>query len=223
MRRTTRGLAAAAGIAGSAGFGGAARATALVVGNTLTNGPLTFTVSSCTYQVDGVSGACGSLQMLTSGNGVQITGASGGNIFSETTSTYRSVDDLQLDLSVATSAGTTINGASVAIAGSPTSGTDSTNVRGSETIYDQNLSQLGSILTATLAAPTMSTSFVAQAAINLSKDFGIFATPSNNVTDSLASITETFSVATSVPEPGAIMLLSGFIGVLGLVRRRRTA
>ena len=221
MRRMTLGLAAAAVIAGSVGFGGAARATTLLVNNALTNGSLTFTVSSCTYQVDGTTAAnCGALQMLSSGNGVQIT-ATSGSIFSDTSSSYRSTDDLQLDLTVTSSAGAILTGASVAIAGSGDQA--SAIMGGSETVYDASANPLGSVMNVNLGAPNASTNFAAQATLGLVKDFGIFQTPTNGVTDTLSSITETFTTTAAVPEPTSIALLATSIClVFGVSRRRAT-
>ena len=78
MRRTTLGLAAAAVIAGSLGFGGVAKAgvgpVTLNVNNSVTAGSDTWVVQTCTYNG---AGGCSDLAMTATGTGVTVSGWTG--------------------------------------------------------------------------------------------------------------------------------------------------
>lgn len=204
-----------------------AGAIALAPSASLTLDGLTITVTSCSYDDGGRSGACPSDLYIAPTSGPDasvIIGADSGDILSYTCTSGPTCTsgayDLSVTLSVTTVSGkSTLKGASVTVAaGSGTTG-NLADIGGSETIYDANNSTQLCFLPATAAGPSAACSFAGQNNLQAVKDFGLGINdlPNGN-TLQLASITESFTPA---PEPASIASLLAGVSALAAVRRKR--
>lgn len=195
MRRMTLGLAAAV-IAGSLGFGGAARASVtLVAGNSLTVGDLTWSVVSCTF----TNSSCGNLAMSLYGTGIVITG-------NPPPATITSVAGAGVDFT-ATIEEFTISGANTIGSASLTSnggtGADSATI-----VNAFSNVTIGFVGNAASLHPTASIAFTPVNDVYYKMD--------NNVTAGLVSV----AGGTPVPEPAAFGLFAFALLAVAAVRLR---
>ena len=220
MRRMTLGLAAAAVIAGSVGFGGAARATPAYVllsdnVTTLTNGSgETWAVNSC----GGTNVLCSNLAMQLSGGGIIISGFSAGPAFPSLASVVTSPAspaDFTVAIEEYTSGANSITSASlVAVGGTAKS------IGGQITIGSTNHSlNAGNYVNVTLAASSVgnaASGYPSSIAFNSAQNDVIYNMDVNISPDSQ-------TVSFGVPEPASFGLLAVALGLMAFVRRRRAA